>query len=147
MRVPYKVVTRINDEVYRIQRSLKSRMVVVHLVRLAPYQGAARDERPWGGSSWRMNTAENRDTGGRWDRSQTSHAQASEKKKWRYVCRLFGTNNLKEGAMWRIDPLLRGDSVNNSHCYGAPAAYACAVFSVGLLRGYMTQLTMFWRAC
>jgi hypothetical protein len=31
--------------------------------------------------------------------------------------------------LWRIDPLLRGDYVNNSRCYGAPAAYACAVTS------------------
>jgi hypothetical protein len=28
-----------------------------------------------------------------------------------------------------IDLLLRGDSVNNSRCYGAPAAYASAVTS------------------
>jgi hypothetical protein len=41
---PYKVVTRINDVVYRIQRNPRSRMMVVHLDRLAPYQGAARDE-------------------------------------------------------------------------------------------------------
>jgi hypothetical protein len=27
-------------------------------------------------------------------------------KKWRYACRLFGTNTLKEGAMWYVDPLL-----------------------------------------
>jgi hypothetical protein len=27
-------------------------------------------------------------------------------------------------VLWRIDPLLRGDSVKISHCYGAPAAYA-----------------------
>jgi hypothetical protein len=43
---PYKVVTRINDVVYRIQRNPRSKMIVVHLDRLAPYQGAARDERP-----------------------------------------------------------------------------------------------------
>jgi hypothetical protein len=42
---PYKVVIRINDVVYRIQRNPRSRMMVVHLDRLAPYQGAARDER------------------------------------------------------------------------------------------------------
>jgi hypothetical protein len=40
-----KVVTRINDVVYRIQQNPRSRMMVVHLDRLAPYQGAARDER------------------------------------------------------------------------------------------------------
>jgi hypothetical protein len=27
-------------------------------------------------------------------------------KEWRYACRLFGTNSLKEGAMWHTDPLL-----------------------------------------
>jgi hypothetical protein len=43
---PYKVVIRINDVVYRIQRHPRSRMMVVHLDRLAPYLGAARDEQP-----------------------------------------------------------------------------------------------------
>ncbi|PNF29641.1 hypothetical protein B7P43_G16387 [Cryptotermes secundus] len=43
---PYKVVTRINDVVYRIQKTPRSRMLVVHLDRLAPYHGAARDEQP-----------------------------------------------------------------------------------------------------
>jgi hypothetical protein len=28
------------------------------------------------------------------------------KKKWQYADRLFGTNSLKEGAMWQVDPLL-----------------------------------------
>jgi hypothetical protein len=42
---PYKLVTRINDVVYRIQRNSRLRMMVVHLDRLASYQGAARDER------------------------------------------------------------------------------------------------------
>jgi hypothetical protein len=41
---PYKVVNRINDVVYRIQKNPMSRMMVVHLDRLATYQGAARDE-------------------------------------------------------------------------------------------------------
>jgi hypothetical protein len=31
--------------------------------------------------------------------------------------------------LWRVNPLLRGDSVNNIRCYGAPAVYACAVTS------------------
>ncbi|KDR09269.1 hypothetical protein L798_00935, partial [Zootermopsis nevadensis] len=34
---PYRVVTRINDVVYRIQRHTRARMMVVHLDRLAPY--------------------------------------------------------------------------------------------------------------
>jgi hypothetical protein len=29
-----------------------------------------------------------------------------ERKKWRYTCRLFRTNCLKEGAVWHVDPLL-----------------------------------------
>jgi hypothetical protein len=32
-------------------------------------------------------------------------------------------------VFWRVDTLLRGDSVNISRCYGAPAAYAFAVTS------------------
>jgi hypothetical protein len=40
-----RVVTRINY-VYGIRRKRRSRSMVVHLDRLAPYQGAARDERP-----------------------------------------------------------------------------------------------------
>jgi hypothetical protein len=43
---PYKVITRIDDVVYRIQWHPRSRMKVVHLDRLAPYLGAARDEQP-----------------------------------------------------------------------------------------------------
>jgi hypothetical protein len=30
-------------------------------------------------------------------------------KKCRYAFRIFGTYGLKEGAMWRVDPLLRND--------------------------------------
>jgi hypothetical protein len=48
--------------------------------------------------------------------------------------------------LWLIDPLLRGDSVNKRFCYGAPAAYACAVmqavFPVSPLRGYITRPTV-----
>ena len=36
---PYAVITRINDVVYRIQRSKKSKMKIVHLDRLAKYIG------------------------------------------------------------------------------------------------------------
>jgi hypothetical protein len=42
---PYKIVTRINDVLYRIQRNPTSRMVV-NLDRLASYQGVDRDELP-----------------------------------------------------------------------------------------------------
>jgi hypothetical protein len=42
------------------------------------------------------------------------HKQSSEKKKWRYACRLFGMNSLTEGAMWQIDPFLgKGHETNN----------------------------------
>jgi hypothetical protein len=41
---PYKIVTRINDMVYRIQRNSRSRMMVVHLDWLTSYQGATPDE-------------------------------------------------------------------------------------------------------
>jgi hypothetical protein len=40
----YKVVTRVNDVVYRIQRNPRSRMVLIHLDRLAHYQGSAWNE-------------------------------------------------------------------------------------------------------
>jgi hypothetical protein len=39
------------------------------------------------------------DREGKRDRSQTLHAQASDKKKWRYNCRLFWANSLKDRAM------------------------------------------------
>jgi hypothetical protein len=41
---PYKVVTWINDVVYRIQWNLRSRFMVAHLDRLTAYQGAAWEE-------------------------------------------------------------------------------------------------------
>ena len=37
---PYTVIKRINDVVYRIQRSPRCKMKVVHLERLRPYHGA-----------------------------------------------------------------------------------------------------------
>jgi hypothetical protein len=40
---PY-IITPINDVVYRIQQHRKAKMTVVHLDRLAPYLGAARNE-------------------------------------------------------------------------------------------------------
>jgi hypothetical protein len=41
---PKRVVTRINDVLYRIQRNPRSSMMVVHLDRMAPYQETSRDE-------------------------------------------------------------------------------------------------------
>jgi hypothetical protein len=42
----YKVVPWKNDVAYRIQWNPRSRLTVVHLDQLVPYQGAAPDERP-----------------------------------------------------------------------------------------------------
>jgi hypothetical protein len=42
----YKVVTWINDVVYRIQRNPRLRLMVVHVDWLAPPEGAIRDEQP-----------------------------------------------------------------------------------------------------
>jgi hypothetical protein len=44
-----------------------------------------------------------------------SEAQPMEKKKWRYTCRLFGMNSLKEGAMWDVDPLLSSNHKISSY--------------------------------
>jgi hypothetical protein len=72
------------------------------LDRLAPYVGTAWDEQPQGvssGSGWREITMKTKPLEGRQDQSQTTQAQPSEKKKWRYTGRLLRTNSLKEGAM------------------------------------------------
>jgi hypothetical protein len=42
----YNTVTQINDVVYRIQWNPRLRVMVVHLVQLAPYQGSTRDKWP-----------------------------------------------------------------------------------------------------
>jgi hypothetical protein len=43
---PYRIVTLINDVVYRIQWNPRSRMMMVHLDGLATYEGTAWDLRP-----------------------------------------------------------------------------------------------------
>jgi hypothetical protein len=90
----------------------KRRIMVVHLDQLTPYQGATRDKWPEGvssKSSWRVITMRTE----RWGRKvrpiTDATSTALEKKKWRYACRLFGTNSLKEGAMGHIDPLPGND--------------------------------------
>jgi len=40
----YTIISRINDDIYRIQRHPTAKMMVVHLDILAPYMGATRDE-------------------------------------------------------------------------------------------------------
>jgi hypothetical protein len=53
------------------------------------------------------NRPENRGVVNEGEASHRHHKHSpSEKKKWRYTCRLFGMNSLKEGAMWHVDPLL-----------------------------------------
>jgi hypothetical protein len=47
-------------------------------------------------------------------KEEMSKAQPSEKK-WRYACRLFGTNSLKEGAIWHVDSLLGNDREANNY--------------------------------
>jgi hypothetical protein len=74
---PYKVVNRINDVVYRIQRNPRSRLMVVHLDQLVPYQGATQGEWPYGGSSrsvWWVITVKTVTREGRWDQAQTTQA-------------------------------------------------------------------------
>jgi hypothetical protein len=56
---PCKIVTRINDVVYRIQRNPTWIMMLLHLDQLTSYQGTAQGERPYGrrsGSCWRIIT-------------------------------------------------------------------------------------------
>jgi hypothetical protein len=67
----------------------------MHLDWLESYQRAARDERPeeaavgeW--SPWKRPSHE-----------RTSRTKPSGKKERWHTDRLFGTNSLKEGAMWR----------------------------------------------
>jgi hypothetical protein len=43
---PYRIVTWINDVVYRIQQHPRIQMMVAHLDRPAPYKGTAPDKQP-----------------------------------------------------------------------------------------------------
>lgn len=93
----YKVVTWINDVVWRIPWNPRPRFMVVHLDRLASYQGGTRDEWPYGGSSrssWRVNTVKTEKLRGRW-----GQAQPSEMNGGMHASRPFRTNSLMEGAM------------------------------------------------
>jgi hypothetical protein len=76
--------------------------MVINLDRLALYEGTVRE----GGyrKGWSVNTVKIEPRAGRSDRSQTSQAQPSGNKKWRYAC---------SRAMWLIDPLLSSGYVNN----------------------------------
>jgi hypothetical protein len=67
----------------------------------------------------------------RWDMQHTMKGRAIFTMFWwekRYEKdHLEDLDVYKRIILWRIDPLLRGDSVNNSRCYGVPADYACMV--------------------
>jgi hypothetical protein len=66
-----------------------------------------------GAIKWSESKHREKPSHGEKDQRQMSQAQPSEKKKWRYACRLFGIKSLKDGALWHTDPLLSRDSVNN----------------------------------
>jgi hypothetical protein len=111
------------------------------------------------------NHRENRATG---KEGKTAHRYCKhspqEKKKWRYTCRLFRTNSLKEGAVWHIDPLLGNNCKTNNETaaiarqqllkystvlepllgtglHATVEVLLEAVFSIGPLQGCITQLT------
>jgi hypothetical protein len=75
--------------------------MVIQLDRLASYQGAALDERPSGGSSgssWRVIIVRT-EPRGRKVRPITDVTNTVVGKEEQCACRIFGKNNLKEGAM------------------------------------------------
>jgi hypothetical protein len=102
----YKVVTRINDVVYRIQRNLRPRLMVVHLDRFAPEQGTARDERSYGVSSWRVNTVRT-EPGGRKARPSTNDT-STDLGRDKMAVRL-GRIALRRERCRRVEPLLYND--------------------------------------
>jgi hypothetical protein len=54
---------------------------------------------------------------GEWTpREKRGKDETSERKNWRYACRLFGTNSLKEREMWRIYSMQELLSHRSSHC-------------------------------
>jgi hypothetical protein len=75
------------------------------------------------------NHHENRAMGKEGEAKQTSQAKPLEKKKWWYACRLFGTNSLKEGAMWLVH-LLPGNDHEISNYTTAVNSNRGTVFSV-----------------
>jgi hypothetical protein len=78
--------------IYTIQKTPRSRMMVVHLDRLAPYQGVARDEPTYKGGTVAEKRGKTRATG-------RKLSPALRRKEWWYTIRLFGTNNLKKEAV------------------------------------------------
>jgi hypothetical protein len=84
--------------------------MVVHLDRLEIYQknfrALMREQQELLESDHRKNQVPGE---GRPGQSQTSEAQRPGKNKWRYACRILGTDSLKEEALWRINQLLGND--------------------------------------
>jgi hypothetical protein len=72
-------------------------MMIVHIDRLAFYQGTAGDELPLRGE--RMQQLERITAEEPCHRKVTSRTQPSEEKERRSTVRLFRTNSLKEGAV------------------------------------------------
>jgi hypothetical protein len=88
------------------------------------------------------------------NRSQTSYAQPSERKKLRYACRPFGTNSLKEGTVWRVDPLLSNDretikqrpvNSNRGMVFSAWSAPMAAHATIDSATGEPCFLCVLWR--
>jgi hypothetical protein len=66
-------------------------MMVIHLDRLTPYQGVVWDEQ----QEW--SESEHCEKPNHGEEDEIKHSPRN--KKWRYVCRLFGINRFKQGAM------------------------------------------------
>jgi hypothetical protein len=76
--------------------------------------------------------------------------QPSEKNKWWYACRPFGTNCLREAAMWRIHSLLGNDSVNTPQQYtgcflcAPPRDRCCPIKQSGCINPSFLRLGSSW---
>jgi hypothetical protein len=124
-RGSYRIITRIKDLVHRIQRNPTSRMVVIHLHRLAPYQGivgtsgpkeeaagAVGEQSPWEPIPGRKKAGW-AETGRSAGASKTlichppgrihmSQARPLWKGKMAVDLRRLGTSSFKKGGMWHI---------------------------------------------
>jgi hypothetical protein len=66
-------------------------------------------------SNWRVITVRTEPRGWKARPIRNVTSVPLEKKKWRYACRPFGTNSLKVGATWHVDPLLGNYVVRSSY--------------------------------
>lgn len=105
---------------------------------LKPPRGAAWCEWLRGGSSgngWRVVTAEKKTE----PREYETKLSPWKKKRW-CACRLFGTNGLKEGAIWHVDPFL-GNAWNTctqqkksyKKCFFCMWSVPCPVLGYGVV--------------